>query len=169
MFIDNIQRLLLNSREEKFNVIKSFSNLFSVIEISVNTPYFPKNNIYTDVALKKSLDYIINLFPDKIKNIHYFYNYSGNFILIEIDKDPILLKKELVKFENKFRIIDIDIYLNKNKITSKQLNLPSKKCFVCGKDIWFCRINNMHSKNETIKAFKSIFLKLIELNDIKKI
>lgn len=165
MNTDKIKELLLKEREEKYKAILSFSKKYSVIEISVNTPFFPKNNSYTDICLKITLNYLIKKYNKNILKIRYFNNFAGSFILIEINSDPVVLKNKLINFENSYRIIDIDIYYKGIKLSSKNLNLPEKKCFICNRSFNFCRMNKTHSTYEIKQAFKNIYLKLIADNN----
>lgn len=149
---------MLEAREQR----QSFQNELmtkhpsdTLLSITLNIPGQVKNSIILEQFFNKELTNLQNLFKDEIIAQFKFNKTTGNEAFLILKINPLLLKKQLIVYEeskSKRRILDLDVLYLKNGdltiLSRKDLNMPSRKCLICEKNVKVCSRERKHSVEE---------------------
>ena len=88
-----------------------------------------------------------------MKSEEFFDDFDGFYYIFEIEeKSRLEVKLQAVAIEEKDavgRYIDIDVFQNETKSLSRSdLNIKSRKCFICDENPYICIRNQTHSLEE---------------------
>lgn len=165
---------ILTARDERIRLIESLLNKDKVIIcLRVNYPSQEKVNQDTITVAKIIHEEIKKNF--QLTNYRYFESLEGPIYLYEVSSDdPIIVKKRTIAIEDNHplgRLVDLDVYYQSVKsISRKDLNVSSRKCYLCNEDAFKCIIAQKHDINEVknyfrdkINSFINVPLDLMEL------
>ncbi|OYD26422.1 hypothetical protein [Mycoplasma testudineum] len=109
---NNLGKQKYSYKLNNFNkVITTFDDLKTYLSYSFNTD----ENIESNLASKSSLDYLLNLKQEKLKNVAKFNNIDNNFF-----EENLILISTIGEFEE---IVDIQFNSNQNELDVKTINI----------------------------------------------
>ncbi|HHT39016.1 MAG: citrate lyase holo-[acyl-carrier protein] synthase [Acholeplasmatales bacterium] len=142
---------ILEDREKRFYRVKELVNEYHNCLIL-------KGNIPGENKTIKEVYLLLTIFNHEItkrlKNYQReFYNsFDGPYFVYYNFKEPVKrLKEEFIKIEETHplgRLIDIDVYSKGKTITRASMDLPQRKCLLCGNVAWLCMKERKHSVKE---------------------
>lgn len=169
--MDRIDEFLLHRerRVEHQNSLMKANRKSTLITIRANYPGIDKSNYITDDIVKVITDNIKN---DLQKDIIYnetYKNAEGVISHFLLNMDSLEVKKTMVYIEENHilgRCVDIDVYEYKDDevigISRRNLNLESRKCFLCNEKAVICTRSQRHDIEEIKKYFELKYLEYVE-------
>ncbi|MCB2338988.1 citrate lyase holo-[acyl-carrier protein] synthase [Clostridium estertheticum] len=161
-----ILKEILEAREKRARTQTKLISMFktTLVSFTLNIPGQEKNNN----IFKKAHELGINLLEKElgiqnVKVVNKVVNFTvaGTEAFLNIDMDPIQLKKITVSIEEKSdlgRIFDFDVInTNGEQISRRQLNLAQRKCLLCNENAKVCGRSRKHSIDDLlIKIYQVI-------------
>ncbi|MBU3071858.1 citrate lyase holo-[acyl-carrier protein] synthase [Clostridium estertheticum] len=161
-----ILKEILEAREKRARTQTKLISMFktTLVSFTLNIPGQEKNNS----IFKKAHELGINLLEKElgiqnVKVVNKLVNFTvaGTEAFLNIDMDPIQLKKITVSIEEKNdlgRIFDFDVInTNGEQISRRQLNLALRKCLLCNENAKVCGRSRKHSIDDLlIKIYQVI-------------
>jgi holo-ACP synthase len=148
---------LLEAREERVEVINKLNHKFgkTIICLRVNYPGLRKNNRKTIIIVKELEKELQHSFKNLIVYNYFKTTYEGPIALFVVDELSHKVKKNTIDIEENHplgRLVDIDVYNESGEgISRTELNLPSRKCFLCDKEAHICVRSKAHEVEEIKK------------------
>lgn len=160
--MDNI--LLAREREIK-NLQKIMKDDNVYLTLKANVPGQIKR---TDISI-----FLINVMKKRIyesftvTNENFFDDYDGFYYIFSLDeKNRLSTKLAAIALEESDaigRYVDIDVFQNETKSLSRSdLNIKSRKCFICGNNPYICMRNKTHSLEEINNKIYNDIIDFIE-------
>lgn len=149
---------ILKRNEERQNQIYQLINKHpegAVIKFSLNIPgpiktneYIKKLYIYGVELLKKELEKKLIKIVESME----FDLITGPEFIAAVDGKPEEVKGICIAIEESEvgRLFDFDVEGKTGPIGRENVNIPSRKCFLCGEDAKICRRNRNHKLNELL-------------------
>jgi holo-ACP synthase CitX len=144
---------ILKAREERFEHVKSISkNYPTLILLKANTPGKDKE--------RYSSYFLINIFNNVLED--YFKitykalkkGFDGPYYVYGIQAESIeKTKKLLIEIETSHplgRLIDLDLYHQKQVVSREDYNLPLRKCMLCDQPALYCMKQHNHTLDELL-------------------
>ncbi len=154
----DIRLKILDDREKRLNIIakkiKNTDNLLLTIKANIcgNNKNIREANIVIEYFKNKVLKHFESISIEKIES------FDGNFYLLELDEQEYLkVKKHLIEIESceLGRYVDLDLFKDGEKsISRRDLDIPARRCLVCGKDYNLCLREKSHSVEEVLEITK---------------
>ncbi|MCF7930666.1 MAG: citrate lyase holo-[acyl-carrier protein] synthase [Acholeplasmataceae bacterium] len=150
---------ILEAREQRvLKISQLHQSNYITICVKANIPGMNKN--------LSEAHFLVRLFSLLIKKhypcelIKHFESADGPYSIIQIkSSDSLKMKQELVLIEDTHplgRFIDLDLYAHNDfSISRNSLNMPHRKCYICGKDAHVCSRTQAHSTTTLIEFIKN--------------
>ena len=148
----------LDLREQKENIIRNISQSdSSILSVRINVPGEHKKFEWSYKIHRHACEllelYLCNesMKYEKIEE-SFSVNYYEDLSLYKIDSDPWAIKKiaMILESQDEFgRLLDIDVYDSFGQCLSRgELNLPTRKCFICDEPAFICGRTRKHTTQE---------------------
>ena len=158
----NISRLILEDREKRYNDVLELSRKFNLPVVcgKLNYPGGNKNTVEANRAFEILLEILKEKFRMKVVSSRALEGFDGRSILMAVDMSPEAIKETTVELEDNGqigRIFDIDVYIKEGEsINREMINLPPRKCIICGENARICVRSKKHSLEETLNRINEI-------------
>lgn len=159
--IDNdLMNRILGDREKRYNEVLNLIDRTGNIVVcgKVNYPGVDKCNPYIQRAFEILKDALLTSF--KIDDYAVLKGYDGPAIIFSSNLKIFDAKGAAVKIEEEHplgRIFDIDVYrIDGSPVSRTELDLPYRKCIICGKNAKVCVRQRAHDINEVIGKINSM-------------
>lgn len=158
----NISQLILEDREKRYNYVLKLLGRYALPVVcgKLNYPGVNKNTIEANKAFQILRKKIKDSFRMKTIFSVELEGFDGRSILAVIDMLPIDIKGVTVGIEDGSeigRIFDIDVYKGDGgSIGRDMLDMPPRKCIICGDDARICVRSRKHSFLDTIGKINEI-------------
>lgn len=157
----DIKEKILKAREErsilKSNYLKDFK---TVISVRANLPGEDKNH-YLSFLLLHAFAFLANDLNGQI--IKYYDNADGPFLIILTNEEASKIKNKTIIIEENHilgRFIDIDVHHKDGAISRDE----SRKCIICGKEVYDCMRSNKHHLQDLFKIIEEAVIKYYQEN-----
>lgn len=178
---------ILEAREKRVEkqraILKKYSN--TLVVVRANYPGINKDNTLTRELVNIIKDELIKVFntehlsnykhikSNEIKTIEknmdsilfkeLEFTPEGPIFFMVVNKNVLEAKKLCITVEETHllgRFVDIDVY-NENcqGISRRELNMPSRRCFICNEEAHLCVRSRRHSQEEIINFIETSFKK----------
>lgn len=143
---------ILAAREREIqNLQKVMKEDNIYLTLKANVPGEVKRTDISAFLIKLARQRIYQTFH--VKSEEFFDDFDGFYYIFEIEeKSRLEVKLQAVAIEEKDavgRYIDIDVFQNETKSLSRSdLNIKSRKCFICDENPYICIRNQTHSLEE---------------------
>lgn len=166
-----VSMLILQDREKRYNKILELIKEFQLPVLcgKLNYPGREKNTKEANRAFEVLTKKIKEKFC--LSSIHELElsGYDGKSILLVVNMLPEEVKKQSVAIEDNCslgRIFDIDVYAGEgSSIGREEIQVPARKCIVCGDIARVCVRSGRHTLDETIGIINKIINNYGEENE----
>lgn len=162
--------LILRDREaraQRIELLHKANPDSVIIALRLNIVGGEKNKLNLQWVLWEIEKLISIRLKSKIINKETFESLDGRYVLYTVDGDPLDIKKSMIDIESTSpigRLVDIDVYTD-TSISRTDLNLPKRKCIICGNDADVCVRSKQHPLDEvtdkTDTIAKNALIKII--------
>jgi len=151
---------VLEARDKRVHLIDQLIKSKCVIlSLRINYPGYNKDHLITRKIIEVMDNQIENQFEIEYKH---FLNDGEGYVVVYIlsSTNPIKIKKLAIDLEEHHplgRLVDIDVYYESIKsISRKDLNMNSRKCFLCNQDAFICIRYQSHTQEELVSYIKRV-------------
>lgn len=148
------------ARETRQSAIDELIRSFDLgITLTANWPGWPKESLIANAVLLPFVYKLQDAYPEAV--LHTSYDDLGAFILFGVNGQKEEAKSIALALEDSplGRLIDIDVYYQKDKETSvltrSDFGKPERPCYLCDDDAFVCRRLERHGAQELRQAFES--------------
>lgn len=164
----------LDAREKRVEKQKELIAQYksSLISMRCNYPGEEKNSFISNSIVEAIYKEIVDIFQNKILNVHKIESLEGKSYLLNIKMDSLELKKIVMEVEENHilgRCVDIDVFSEKGTpISRKYFGLEKRKCYICNEMAFVCSRKKTHTLKELEKEIEkkySFYLKMSKKNE----
>lgn len=147
---------ILEDREKRYNLVIDMLKKYSLPVLcgKINYPGSDKNTPEANMAFEAMKEAVEKAFKQFFLEKMLDSGFDGNSIVASLKLEPAAAKRIAVRLENEHtlgRIFDIDIYgADGVPLSRTDLDLPPRKCIVCGKNARECILQKKHSPDDTL-------------------
>lgn len=147
---------ILESRENRVDLQEDLRSKYNmpIMAMRVNYPGINKNNETTKNIMEIMFKIVKDLFRGDIYYTYNSFTGEGPISILVIDKPAREIKKIAIEIECKHtlgRCMDLDVYTKDgNAISRSDLDVQSRKCYLCEEDAQVCVRSQKHSISEVI-------------------